>query len=96
MSGKTKNLYKQACKCDNQQQLKDILEADMVSNSEGFTNNGPISPRTSTTVKKPSARKLLCMFTNVLEVEKLLIIYLELLNISARKLNLVICPGHLN
>ena len=42
----------------------------MVSNPEGFTYNIPISPRTSTPVKKPSARKSLYMFTNVLEVKK--------------------------
>ena len=32
-----KKLYKQAGKCDGQQQFKDILEADMVSTPEGFT-----------------------------------------------------------
>ena len=42
----------------------------MVSTPEGFTNNGPISPRTSSPVKKPSAQKSLCMFTNVLDVKK--------------------------
>ena len=50
-----KNLYKQAGKCDDQQQFKDILEADMVSTPEVFTENSPISPRKSTLVKKPSA-----------------------------------------
>ena len=42
----------------------------MVSTPEGFTNNSPISPMTSTPVKKPSAQKSLCMFTNILEVKK--------------------------
>ena len=42
----------------------------MVSTPEGFTDNSPISPRKSTPVKKPSARKSLCMFTNFLEVKK--------------------------
>ena len=42
----------------------------MVYNPEEFTDNSPIYPRTSTPVKKPSARKSLCMFTNVLEVKK--------------------------
>ena len=50
-----KTLYKQAGKCDDQQQVKDILEAPMVSTNEGFTDNSPISPMTSSTVKKPSA-----------------------------------------
>ena len=63
-------LYKQAGKCDDQQQFKDILEADMVSTPEGFTDKGPISPMNPTPVKKPSARKSLCMFTNILYVNK--------------------------
>ena len=50
-----KKLYKQAGKCDNQKQFKDIIEADMVSTSEGLTNNSPISTMTSTPVKKPRA-----------------------------------------
>ena len=65
-----KILYKQAGKCDEQQQLKDIIEADMVSTPEGLTNNSPISPMKSKPVKKPSARKSLCMFTNILDVNK--------------------------
>ena len=64
---KNQKLYKQAGKCDYQQQFKDIIEAVMVSTPEGFTNYSPISPSTSTLVKKPSARKSLCMFTNVLK-----------------------------
>ena len=65
-----KKLYKQDGKCDNQQQLKDILEADMVSTPEGFTNNIPISPMISTPIKKPSAQKSLCLFTKTYEVKK--------------------------
>ena len=42
----------------------------MVSTPEVFTDNSPISPMTSTPVKKPSAQKSLCMFTNILEVKK--------------------------
>ena len=41
----------------------------MFSTPEEFNDNSPISPMTSTPVKKPSARKSLCMFTNVLEVK---------------------------
>ena len=62
--------YKQAGKCDNQKQFKDILEADMVSNPEGFTDESPISPMKSTPVKKPSSRKSLCLFTNILDANK--------------------------
>ena len=66
----TKILYKQAGKCDNQQQFKDILEATMVSNPELLIYNSPISSMKPTPVKKPSARKSLCMFTNILDVNK--------------------------
>ena len=42
----------------------------MVSTPEGFTNNSPRYPMTPTPVKKPSARKSLCLFTNILDVKK--------------------------
>ena len=64
-----KILYKKSGKCEDQKQFKDILEADMVSTPEGFTNDSPISPMTSSPVKKTSARKSLCMFTNILDVK---------------------------
>ena len=41
----------------------------MVSNPEVFTNNSTRSPMTPTPVKKPSARKSLCLFTNILYVK---------------------------
>ena len=41
----------------------------MVSTPEGSTKNSPISTMTSEPVKRTSARKSLCMFTNVLEVK---------------------------
>ena len=41
----------------------------MVSNPEGFKDNSPISPMTSTPVKKQSSRKSLCLFTNMLDVK---------------------------
>ena len=62
-----KKLYKHADKCDDQQQFKDIIEANMVSTPEGFTNDIPISPMASTPAKKPSSRKSLCIFTNILD-----------------------------
>ena len=43
----------------------------MVYNTEGFTKSIPISPTTSTPVKKPSAQKSLRMFTNLLDVKKI-------------------------
>ena len=42
----------------------------MISTPGGFTDDSPISPITSTPVKKSSAQKSLFMFTNVLEVKK--------------------------
>ena len=42
----------------------------MVSNPEGFTDYSPISPMTSTPVKKPGAQKSLCLFTNLLYVKQ--------------------------
>ena len=67
---KIKKLYKHAGKCDYQKQFKDTLEAAMVSTTEGFTNKSSISTMKSTPVKKPSARKSLCLFTNILYVKK--------------------------
>ena len=63
-------IYQHAGKCDNQQNLKDILDATMVSTTEEFTYYSPNAPMTSTPVKKSSARKSLCLFTNILNVKK--------------------------
>ena len=65
-----KKLYKHAGKFGNQQQFKDILEDAMVSNPEAFTNEIPMYPMISTLFNKPSARKSLCLFTNILYVKK--------------------------
>ena len=63
-------LYQHTGKCDYQQKCKDILEAAMISTPEGFTNNSPRYPMTPTPVNKTSARKSLCLFTNILYVKK--------------------------
>ena len=42
----------------------------MISTPGGFTDDSPISPITSTPVKKSSAQKSLCLFTNTLGVKK--------------------------
>ena len=84
MSRRHQKIYKQAGKCDDKKKIKDILDAAMVSTPEGFTDNSPISPITSTPVKKPSARKSLCMFTNILMRKKKLNVELQPLNLSAR------------
>ena len=56
----------------------------MVSTPEGFTDDIPISSMKSTPVKKPRAQKLLCLFTNILDVKKLLPVELELLNLEQK------------
>ena len=55
--------------CDNQQNLKDILDAAMVSTPEKFIDDSPNVHMKSTPVKKPSARKSFCLFTNILNVK---------------------------
>ena len=53
-------IHKHYGKCEKQEQFKDILKAAMVSTPKGFTYNTFRSPMTTPTLKKPSARKLLC------------------------------------
>ena len=59
-----KKIYQHADKCDDQQNLKDILYA------AGITFDSPSLPMTSTTVKNPSAGKSLRLFTNIFDVKK--------------------------
>ena len=95
MSLKHQKLCKQADKCDDKQQFKDILEAAKFYTPEGFTKNSPISSMKQTPVKKPSAHKSLCMFTNILDVnKKLLTVKLEMLNLSGRQLIQELHHGH--
>ena len=49
--------------------LKYIIDAVILSNLKGVTDNNPNVHMTSTHVKKPSARKSLCLFTNILDVQ---------------------------
>ena len=65
-----KNIHQYAGKWDDQQNLKDILDAAMVYTPEEFTKDSPHVPMISTPVKKPSARKSLCLFTNILNVKR--------------------------
>ena len=64
-----KKKYKNAGKCDEQQNLKYILDDDMVLTPEGVKDNSPNVSMTSTPVNKPSSRKSLCLFTNILDVK---------------------------
>ena len=64
-----KKLYKSAGKCDDQNQQKEIIEAAMVSNTEGFTDNSPISSGSYVTVKQPNTWKTLCQFSETLDIK---------------------------
>ena len=64
-----KNLCKSSGKHDDQQQYKAILEAAMVSTTEIFTDNSPISSTQYGTLKKSSARKPLRQFLELLDVK---------------------------
>ena len=65
-----KYIYQHSGKCDDQQNFKDILEADMVSNLEEITDDSPSFPVIKITVKTLSARKSLPLFTNIFDVQK--------------------------
>ena len=65
----TKKIYQHAGKCDDQQNLKDILENSILSTPEVFTDNSTNVHMAPTPVKKPSNRKSLCLFTNILDVK---------------------------
>ena len=62
----TKNIYQHAGKYDDQQNLKDIIYAAILSTPEGVTDNSANVHITSKPFKKPSAMKSLCLFTNTL------------------------------
>ena len=47
-----KNIYQHASKFDYQQNLKDIIDAAILSTPEGITDNSPNVHMTSTPVKK--------------------------------------------
>ena len=63
-----KKIYQHAGKCDDQQNIKDIADAAIISTPEGVTDNIPNVNISSKPVKKPSARKSLCLFPNILDV----------------------------
>ena len=69
MFEKHKYIYKHAVKCYDQQNLKYILDDAMVSTPEVVTDGSPNVTMTSTTVKKHSARKSLCLSTKIFDVK---------------------------
>ena len=46
-----------------------MIESKIVSTTDGFTKNSPISPSQSMNVKKPSASKSLCQFLESLDIK---------------------------
>ena len=64
-----KKIYEYAGKCDDQKNLKDIIDAAILSTPEGVTDNSPNVHMASKPVKNPSARKSMCLFTNILDVK---------------------------
>ena len=64
-----KKIYQHAGKCDDKQNLKYIIDAAILSNPEGVTDNILNVHMTSTPVKKPSDRKSLCLFKNILDAQ---------------------------
>ena len=64
-----KKIYQHAGNCDDQQNLKDNIDAAMLSTPEVVTYNSSNVPMKSTPVNKPSARESLCLFTNILYVK---------------------------
>ena len=69
ISGNHEEVIKIFWKYGDQQHYKAIIESEMVSNPEGFTDNSSMSSGPYTTVKKPSARKALRQFLEVLDVK---------------------------
>ena len=65
-----KNIYQHAGKYNDQQNLNNIIDAAMVSIPEEVTDVSPSLRINQTTAKKPSARKSLCLFTNIFDVKK--------------------------
>ena len=62
-------MYQHSGKCDDQQKIKYILEDDMVSTPEEITKDSTSLPMSQTKTKKPSARKSLHLFTNIVDVK---------------------------
>ena len=70
MSGNINKLYTYAGNFDNQLQFKDIIEDSIVSTPDRFTKNSPMSYGPPMIVINTSARKLIYLFTEVLDVKK--------------------------
>ena len=62
-------LCKYSGKRDEQEQYKRVIESEMFSTSEEFTDNSPMSHRQYETVKNPSARKPIHQFLEALDAK---------------------------
>ena len=86
-----KKIYQNAGKCDDQQNLKDIIDADMVSTPEEVTEVSPSLRITQTKIKNPSDRNSLCYSPTYLMLkEELISAVLNLQNKNSEPLKLEI------
>ena len=90
-------IYQHTGKCDEQQNLKDILDASMVSTPEEITDESPSLPMTQNNSKNQVLLNH-CAFspTYLILKRKQQNIVLELKNKNAEPLNLVIVCGPIN
>ena len=89
-----KKIYQHAVKCDDQQNLKDILDSAMVSTPEEITDVSPSLRKTSTTIKNQVLGNH-CVYspTHLMLKRKLHNVVLELQNQNREPLKLVIACG---
>ena len=64
-----KKIYQHAGNFDDQQNIRYIIDAAILSTPGEFTYNSPNVNLTSSPVNKSSARKSICLFTNILDVQ---------------------------
>ena len=70
MFGKYVKKCKSAVKCDNQTKYKDPIESAMIYNTERINVNTPMNVVTLGNKNKPSARKYLNQFSELLNAKK--------------------------
>ena len=70
MSGKYQESIQICWKRDNKHHYEYILDETMISTYEEFSENSPMLPSPSVTVKNPSAIKSIRIFTEVFDVKR--------------------------
>ena len=89
-----KKIYQHVGKCDDQKNLKDILDAAMVSTPEEVTDDSPSLPMTQTTVKNQVlGNHCVYSLTYLMLKIKQQNVVLDLQNKSTETLKLVIACG---